>query len=152
MSRNLLSAKKTPPEDSSAQNSLGNQELDQSYVSPSGRKLTRNSNQDPTMDSQERQQDDTQSSSTRKLGRSGELVSSASTRNLERGEDIQIGRSKMEFHKLQITDLVKVLKNLRQKLNLAEESPVLDSKTDVLILLMYVNSDESRRSSWTKLH
>ena len=32
VSRNLLSAKKTPPQDSSASNSPGNQELDQSYV------------------------------------------------------------------------------------------------------------------------
>ena len=87
--RNLLSAKKTPPQDSSASNSPGNQELDRSYVSPSVRKLMRNSNQDPTSYSQERQQDDTQSSSHRKLGRSGESASSASTRKLERGEDIQ---------------------------------------------------------------
>ena len=35
VSRNNLSAKKNPPQDSSVLNSLGNQELDQSYVSPS---------------------------------------------------------------------------------------------------------------------
>ena len=89
VSRNLLSAKKTPPQDSSASNSPVNQELDQSYVSPIVRKLMRNSNQDPTAHSQERRQDDTPSSSTRKLMRSGESVSSASTRKLERGDDIQ---------------------------------------------------------------
>ena len=39
VSRNLLSAKKTLPQDSSASNSPGNHELDQSFVSPSVRKL-----------------------------------------------------------------------------------------------------------------
>ena len=34
VSRNLLSPKKTSPQESSASNSPGNQELDQSYVSP----------------------------------------------------------------------------------------------------------------------
>ena len=98
VSRNLPSAKKTLPQDSSASNSPGSQELDQSYVSPSLRKLMRNSNQDPASYSRERQQDDTQSSTHRKLGRSGESASAASTRKLERGEDIQIGRSRLEFH------------------------------------------------------
>ena len=54
VSRNLLSAKKTPPQDSSASNSPENQELDQSYVSSSVRKLVRNNIQDPTAYSQER--------------------------------------------------------------------------------------------------
>ena len=59
VSRNFLSAKKTPPQDSSASSSLGNQELDQSCVSPSVRQLKRNSNQVPTAYSQERRRDDT---------------------------------------------------------------------------------------------
>ena len=54
VSRNLLSTKKTLPQDSSAPNSLENQELDQSYVSPSVKNMTQNSNQDPTAYSQER--------------------------------------------------------------------------------------------------
>ena len=49
-------------------------------------KLMRYSNHDPTAYSQERQQDDTQSSSTRKL---------------VRGEDTQIGRTRLEFHTMQ---------------------------------------------------
>ena len=65
VSRNLLGAKKDPPQDSSDPNSPVNRELDQSCVSSSGRKLTRNINPNPTTYSQERQQDDTQSSSTR---------------------------------------------------------------------------------------
>ena len=56
------SAKKTPPQDSSASSSLGCQEFDQSFVTPSARKLVRNNNQDPTAHSQERGQDDTLSS------------------------------------------------------------------------------------------
>ena len=58
VSRNLLSAQKTPPQDSSASDSPGAQELDQSHASPSGKKLMRNSSQDPTANSQERRQDD----------------------------------------------------------------------------------------------
>ena len=116
VSRNLLSTKKTPPQDSSATNSPRNQELDQSYVSPSVRKLMRNRNQDRAAYSQERQQDDTQSSSTRKL---------------ERGDDMHIGRTRLEFHKMQISDhryLEQVFKNLRRKLNLAEEAPVIGNE------------------------
>ena len=69
VSRNLLSAKKTPPQDSSDPNSPVNHELDQSRLSFRDSKLTRKINQNPTMCSQERQQDHIQSSSTRKLGR-----------------------------------------------------------------------------------
>ena len=54
-SRNILIAKKDPPQDSSDPNSIRNQELDQSCVSSSVRNLTRNINQNPTMCSQERQ-------------------------------------------------------------------------------------------------
>ena len=94
VSRNLLSAKEDPPQDSSDPNSPGNQELDQS-VSSRDRKQTRNINPNPTMYSQERQQDDTQPSSTRKLGRRDESSNSAVARKLERGEDIQFGRSNL---------------------------------------------------------
>ena len=129
----------------SASNGPVNQELDQSYVSSSGRQLTRNSNQDPTTDSQETKQDDTQSSSHRKLGRSGESASSANTRKLERG-DIQIGRTRLEFHNLQISDhryLEKVFKDPRKKLNLAEEAPVIGIealKTNVLIWGLFMST------------
>ena len=105
--------KENPPQDSSASNSLGNQELDQSFVSSSVRELVRNNNQAPTAYSKERRQDDILSSSTKKLVRSGESASSA-------GE-----RTRFEFHYMQISDcryFEKVFKNLRQKLNLAEEA------------------------------
>ena len=67
------------------------------------------------------------------------LSSSARARKLERGEDIQIGRSKMEFQNMQISDnqyFVKVFKNLREKLNLVEETPIIGIealKNNVLI-------------------
>ena len=96
----------------------------------------RNNSQDPTAYSQERRQNDTLSSSTRELVRSGESASSASTRKLERGEDIQIEMTRLDFHNVHISDqryLEKVFTNLRQKFNLAEEAPVLDLKTNVLI-------------------
>ena len=49
VSRNFLSAKKNLPQDSSDSNSSGNQELDQSCVSSSVRKLTRNINPSPIL-------------------------------------------------------------------------------------------------------
>ena len=74
---------------------------------------------------------------TRKLGRGGESASSASTRKLERGDDFQIGRTRWEFDNMQVSDsLKKVFKNVRQKLNLAGEAPILvieALKTNVLI-------------------
>ena len=81
-------------------------------------------------------QDDTQSSSTTKLVQNGESASSASARKLERSENFQIGRSKMDFHNMQISDhhyLEEVSKILRKKLNLAEEAPILDVETNILI-------------------
>ena len=125
VSRNFLSAKKNPPQDSSDSNSPENQEFDQSSVSSSGRKRETSTQTQQWMYSQERQQDDSRSPSTRKLGRRDEPSSSASARKLERGEDIQIGRSNIEFHNMQISGhrcLEKVVKNLRKKLNLAERS------------------------------
>ena len=117
----------------------GAQELDQSHASPSGRKLMRNSSQDPTAYSRERRQDDTLSSSTGKLVRSGDSASSASTRKLERGDDIQIGRRMSEFQIMQVSDcryLEKVFNNQQQNWNLAEEAPAIGIealKTNVLI-------------------
>ena len=70
VSRNLLVAKQNSSKDS---NSPGNQELDQSYVSPSVRKLMRNKSRDPTAYSQERRQDDTLFLSTRKLERGDDI-------------------------------------------------------------------------------
>ena len=136
VSRNLLSAKKTLPQCLSDSNSPGNQKLEQSYVSPCVRKLVRNSNQDPTAQSQEWRQDDTLSWGARKLVRRDEPSSSARARKLERGDDIQIGRTRLKFHNIQISDcryLEKVFKNLRQKLNLTEEAPVLHLKANVLV-------------------
>ena len=115
VSRNLMSAKKTPPKDSSASNSLENQELDQSSVSWS----------------------------TRNLVRSGESASSGSTRKLVPSDDNQCEKTTLEFHNVQISDhryLEKVFKNLRQKLNLAEEAPVLDLKTNVLIWGLFMST------------
>ena len=125
VSMNLLSAKKDHPQDSSDPNSPGNQELDQSCVSSRDKKLKRHINPNPTMYSQEWQQDDTQFSSTNKLGRRDESSNSACARKLERGEDIQFGRPKSHFHNVQISDhrsLEKVFKNLWSKLHLAEEA------------------------------
>ena len=108
-------------------------------ISSSGRKLTRYINHNPTVYSQERHQDDTQSSSTRKLGRKNESLNSARARKLERCEDIQFGRSKLHFHTMHISNFryfEKVFKHPRKSLNVAEDAPVIgieELKTIVLI-------------------
>ena len=53
VSRNLLSAKQTSPKDSGVSDRPATQELDQSSLSWSARKLVRDNNQDPTTLSQE---------------------------------------------------------------------------------------------------
>ena len=66
--------------------------------------------------------------------RSGESASSGSTRKLVRGDDSQIERTRLEFHNMELSDhrhSEKDFKNLRQKLNVAEEAPVLDLKINV---------------------
>ena len=140
VSRNLLTAKKDPLQDSSDSKEPGNQELDRSCVSSSGRKLTRNINQNPTIYSQERQQGNAQPSSTKKQRRRDESSNSARAKKLSaRGKDNQFGKSKLHFRNMQIFShryLEKVFKNLRKKLNLAENAPPLGIealKTNVLI-------------------
>ena len=59
-----------------------------------------------------------------KLGRRDEPSDSASARRLERGEDPQMGRSKMEFHNTQISNyryFEKVFNNLQKKLDPTED-------------------------------
>ena len=64
----------------------------------------------------------------------------------------------MEFHIEQISDnryLEKVFKNLQEELNLADDAPpvgieALETKLFDLGII-YVENDESRRSSWTKI-
>ena len=98
------------------------------------------------MYSQERQQDDTQSSRTRKPERRDDSSDSARARKLERGEDIQFERSKLHFHNMQISDfryLEKVFKNLQKELNLAENAPVIGFealKTNVLIWGLFMST------------
>ena len=66
--------------------------------------------------------------------RSGESASSLSTRKLVRGDDCQIERTRLEFHNMELSDhrySEKDFKNLRQELNIAEEAPVFDLKSNV---------------------
>ena len=64
---------------------------------------TRNTNPNPTVYSQERQQADTQHARTWKQERRDEPSNSASARRLERGEDIQMSRLEMDFRNMQIS-------------------------------------------------
>ena len=78
--------------------------------------------------------------------RSDESASSAGTRKLKQGDDIRIGRTRLEFHKMQVFDyrnLEKVFKDLRQKLILAEGAPVIGAealKTNVLIWGLFLST------------
>ena len=82
VSKNLLSVKKNSSRELSDQTSPGNQELDQSEVLVSSWKLLRDTNQNPTMNCQERQQGDAQSFITWKQGRRDESSNSARARKL----------------------------------------------------------------------
>ena len=95
--------KKDPLQDVSDSDSPWNLELEHGGVSSRCRKLTPNTNPNPTMYSQERQQADTQHARTWKQERRDELSNSASARRLERGEDIQMSRLEMEFRNMQIS-------------------------------------------------
>ena len=133
--RNFLSAKKTSLE-SGCFEQPEESKVGSELCSTGARKLVRNNNQDPTTCSQEWRQDDHPFWGTRKLVRSGGSASSGSTRKLVREHDNQIERARLELHNMQISEhryLEKVLKNLRRKLNHAEEAPILDLKTNVLI-------------------
>ena len=140
-------------------NNLVSQALDQSCVSSRSRKLTRITNQNPTMCSQERQQDDTQSSSTRKWMRRDESSSSARARKQERSEDIQIGKSKMEWKSTickspTIDTSRKSSRTCWKSWASQRKHQLLVSKrwrprTDLGIIC--VDNDGSRHSSWTKL-
>ena len=60
-----------------------------------------------------------------------------------RGDDSQLERTRWEFHIVHISDhrhLENGFKNLRQILNLAEEAPVLDLKTNALIWGLFVST------------
>ena len=111
VSKNLLSAKKDPPRDLGDPNSLGNQDFGSELCFSSRKEIAAQHEPEPnTVFSRE-----------------------------ARGEDYQFGKSKLHFHKMQISDyryLEKVFKNLQKKLNLAEDAPPIGIealKTNVLI-------------------
>ena len=134
---------------------------DQSYVSSSARKPTRNINQNPTTYSQERRQDDSQSSSN--LPAPGNWGGEKNLRAQPApGNWSEVRTSKSESQRWSSAtcrsstiDTLRVFKNLWKSLNLAEEAPVIGIealKNNVLIWGFFDDSDESRHSSWTKLH
>ena len=80
------------------------------------------------------------------MERRDESSNSAHARKLERGEDIQFGRSKPHFQNMQISDrryVEKFSKNLRGKLNLAGDAPVVGIealKTNVLLRGLFMST------------
>ena len=80
---------------------------------------------------------------TRKLVRSGVCERSVGTGKLVRGIEKQLARTKLDYHNMQISGnqyLEKVSKNLRQKLKLSEDAPILNEKTNVLIWWLFVST------------
>ena len=148
VSKDLLSAQKDPPHDSTiAWNSPGTEELDQKGVLARSRKLLRDTNRNHQMYSQQRQQGDAQSFSTWKKGRRDESSNSARAGKLSvRGEDNQFGKSKFHFHNMQISHyryFENVFKNLQKKLSLAGDAPPIrieELKTSVLIWGLFMST------------
>ena len=141
MNLNLSSMRKIPSQEVRDPNSLGNQSLDQSGVpARSWNQSAWATDDGPTMYSQERQQNDAQTSNTRKQGRRNESSAQPAAGNsLRKGEVHPFGRRTPEFHTMQISDsgyLEKVLKNMKKKVNLAEDAQPLGiqaHKTNILI-------------------
>ena len=139
-------------------NSLVNQQLDQSSVSSRDRNLTRNINQNATMYAQERQQDDTQSSSTRKLGREMNLQAQP-----EPGNWSEVRTAKSEGQSYTYTrcrsPIIGILRKswrtcgkveYRRRRSSNCYRSVEDQRIDLETI--YVDDDDSGHSSWTKLH
>ena len=94
---------------------------------------------DPTMYSQERQQNDAQTSNTRKTGRRDESAQPPAGKSLRNGEVHPCGRRKLEFPKMQISNsayLEKVVKNIK-KVNLAEDAPPLGIQAQTTNILIW---------------
>ena len=105
-------------------------------------KLVRNNNQDPTAHSQEWRQDDTQSRAPGNWYGVMKLQVQRAPRNWC---EVMTVKSKGEgwnstMSKHPTIDNLNVFKNLPQKLNLAEEAPVLDWKANVLIWWLFMST------------
>ena len=122
------------------------------FEQPCVRKLVRNNSKDPTSYSQERRQDHTPSSGTRKLVQSGESASSASTRKLMRC-DSQIERTRLEFHcKSPTIDTLRKFSRTCGKVEFRRSTSTRLEDQRINLGIIFVDNDESRCSSWTKLH
>ena len=108
-----------------------NQSLDQSGVPARiGKKSAWATDDGPTMYSQERQQNDAQTSNTRKQERRDESSAQPAAGNSLRNREVHpFGRRKLEFRNMQISDsgyFEEVFRNSMKKVNLAEDAPPLE--------------------------
>ena len=79
----------------------------------------------------------------------GQNSFSRSTGKPVRGMENQLARSTVDFHNMQISDnqhLEKVFKNFRQKLNLSEDSQVLNEKTTNVLIWGLLSSTTMKAS------
>ena len=81
-----------------------NAEVEHGCVPAGVRKLTRDTSQNPAMYSRVKQQDDTQYASTRKQDRGSEFSDSPGPWTQVRGVDTQMGRSRMKFRNMKISN------------------------------------------------
>ena len=121
VSGNLLSARQTSSSDSGASHVLGSQELRRISVSRSTGTPARDRVQNLATNSQEWRKDDNPFRGTVKPVRSGVCVCERpSTRKPVRGVENQLARTRLVYHKIQISHyryVDKVFENLRQKLS-----------------------------------
>ena len=141
--------KENLPKDSSVSNSTVNQELDQSYVSLGVWKLMRNSDENPTAYSQERRQDDNLFSSTRALVQlSKQKEFGARWWQSNRKEKVGIP----QYASLRLSIFWEGLQESAAKVESRRRgtSTQLENQRIDLVII-HVDSDDSRCSSWTKL-
>ena len=104
--------------------------------------------------SQEWQRDDNPFRCTVKPVRGGVCERSRSTRKPVRGAENQLARTRLDHHKMHISDyqyFEKVFKNVRQRLNRLEDDQNDGSNSQCINLEITCVSNESISSSWAKL-
>ena len=140
-------AQNEPSLDSGASCNLVNQGLGRTSVFTSAERSVRDSVKNPTVCSEEWQRDDNPFSSAG--------GTTAGDGRLVRGIQIQLARTKLAYHNLQISDslyLEKVFTNVRQKLPSRRPDSARSKSQCIDMVIIYVNNDESSDTSGRRWH
>ena len=114
----------------------GNPQLDSGSVQRSCGKLQRNRNKNPATYSQVWKEDKPSQEICGQLQQSNVRDSSGSCGKLQRGIEIQLEKTGLDYHNRQVTGkkyVEKVFTSLRHNLNRSENDVMFDLKTNVLI-------------------